>query len=426
MLKNIHLSFKISEFFFFLSFLIVTIFNNLGNLLIILLFLFTFLLKNKFYFLNEDFYIIFLFYFLFLFSFTFVSFFSIFIIGISYVDFYYKTFGRMGNVIIYFTFFLFIIDTKNKRNIPVSNITKAYITGCYVLLFFAVWQILNMFFNIPYPNFNTRNYFHSIDISKIPSFLKIRITSIASEPAFLIPYLIDAIIILFYSFKKYVILILFFIVIFFTLSLSGYINLFLIITLIFIFSKKTFIKLFFNILFIIIFLISIYLLQDIFLLVFERLNLSKLMSSGRIQESVLPLKYMFTEASLFNFIFGFGPKGMAYISNFIFNTSGTQHNLINRFTSHVIFVDFFIEYGIIGLLDIILLFIYLFNLATKTYKNTKNRLSQVLCINLFITSLYTSDYASPRFTIIIILLLFLYKDSKKKHETTINKQINYL
>jgi hypothetical protein len=119
---------------------------------------------------------------------------------------------------------------------------------------------------------------------------------------------------------------------------------------------------------------------------------------------------MFFDTSLFNKLFGFGPKGMGYIRNFVFYPSGYRQGESIDITTNTVFFDFFVEHGIIGLSMIIILFFYLYKTGIITYRKTRNRLSQLLCLNLFITSFYTADFASPRFTIIIIIILCLFKD----------------
>jgi hypothetical protein len=148
-------------------------------------------------------------------------------------------------------------------------------------------------------------------------------------------------------------------------------------------------------------------------MIFQRLNPSDLLKSGRGQESLLPIKYMFNNSSIFNIMFGYGPKGFGYVRQFIVYDSGYWQGQQIAVTSHVIFVDFFVEYGLLGLIMIILLFWYLYKLSTQIYIITNNRICQVLCLNQIITSLYSSDYASPHFTVILIIILSIFKDAKK-------------
>jgi hypothetical protein len=405
----------VSILFFIFSALVGTIFGIFGLVLIFFSFVLAVLsLKSSIVLKDEDRHIILLFFLVpfFLFSLNIIRF---FINGLSFLEFYPSVFGRMYNLVVYFVLSIYFINIKNKNvQISTKHIIILYYYGCCILLFFGLWQLSNVLFGIPYPNFETRNRIHSIDTALLPTFMKIRITSISEEPAYLIPRLMDAIIICIFCFKRKIMAALYTVVLFFTLSLSGYVNFAVIAFIILFLSKKNKQKLIF---FVLLLLVMIFLLPKIlpiFGAIFIRLKPELLFRSGRVQDSILSIKYMFSEAPLFNFIFGFGPKGMGYIRQFVFYPSGRLKGEMIAITSHIIFVDFFVEYGLFGLVLLILFFYYIYQLAVKTYTITKNRLSQLLCINLFITSFYTSDFASPRLFIIILLILFLFKDTKTK------------
>jgi hypothetical protein len=319
--------------------------------------------------------------------------------------------GRMVNILIFFTLFVYIIDKRNRNLFSTMDMLKSYLIGCYILLFFGILQLLNVLFGLPYPDWHTRSSIHSMDISGLLPFMTIRITSIANEPAFLIPYLIDAIILLFYTSKKYISILLFLIVIFFSLSLSGYLNVLFIGIVFFCYMRKSPKKIITGF-FLIVFVFCVgYQLRGVFSSVFNRLTPSNLFSSGRFQTIILSVKYMFSDISLFNTLFGFGPKSFEYVRRFVSYTSGYLQGIPIETTAHFIFIDFLVEHGIVGMITVIVLFYYLFRIGKKAYKKTENRLSQVLCLNLFFTSLYTADFASPRFTIIIVFILCLYKDT---------------
>jgi hypothetical protein len=401
----------IIELFLLFSVLLGTIFVNIGLVGIFFVFFMILLLNNKICLLNEDIHIILLFYLLFFFSFA-IAIFMIYAYGINYIKHYPSTFGRMMNIIIYLTIFLFVINRKNNQKITTEILLNSYLIGCYILISFAVWQILNYIFDVPYPNFETRNEIHTMDSLELLPFMRMRVTSISREPAYLIPSLMDAIIILLYSSKKKLMIGIIIVITFFTLSLSGYVNVFLLGLLIIFFSKPSKKKFLFLIIMILCFISLFIIIQGVIATVLQRLNPKLLFASGRLQQSILPIKYMFNNISFFNILFGYGNKGYVYISRSIFGVYENGDPIAA--TSHVIFVDFLIEYGIIGELFVILLFYYLYKLATKTYIITKNRLSQVLCLNLIVTSLYSSDYASARFTIMLIIILCLYKDARKQ------------
>ena len=397
--------------FFATSFLIVTVFNRIALAIVFFLFLFVLLLKIrqstvKLNLAIEDLRILFLFYLFIIASFAVVGFFNLFFLGMSYIEYFPEKHGRMINIIIYLTIFLFIVNERNNGKISTKTLFRAYTTGCCILLFFGLWQIFYFVFHVPFPNFETRTHIHSTeDVFYLP-FMTRRVTSIAREPAFLMPFLIDAIVILFYTTKKYLFIILFMLVLFYSLSLAGYVNIFLISTIMLFIAKKTMKTHLIKIGVLLFGTYIFFLFQNVFVSVFQRLNPNALFTTGRLQNSILSIRYMLFEAPLFNIIFGFGPNGMGYIRNCIYETTGWLISV----TTHVIFVDFFVEHGLIGVVVISLLFYNLFLLSTKVYSKTGNRLGQVLCLNLIITSLYTADFTSPRFTAIIILLLCLYKD----------------
>ncbi|MDR2410250.1 MAG: hypothetical protein LBE13_19365 [Bacteroidales bacterium] len=399
-------------FFISCAFAFVTVFNYFSLVFIGIIFLIIIILfKDKVILGKEDKLVFMLFYGIF-FSSLGITIFLVFICGINYVVFYPNIFGRMINIVIYSSIYIFIVDRKNRNKISTKDVLDAYLVGCYILLFFGIWQLLSNIFKIPYPTFETRDQIHSMETANFLPFMRIRITSIALEPAYLASYLIDAIIILICSTKRYLSIGLFFIILFFSLSLSGYINIFLIIMIMFGFSRNNSRNMYLNIFIFLLLLFLFFLLKDIFFTVIKRLNPEALVESGRFQDTELPIKYMFTDASLFNIIFGFGPKGFGYVRRFLSYTRGWARNTEISTTSHVIFVDFLVEYGVLGVILILLLFYYLYQYAKITYRFTANRLSQLLCINLLISALYTSDYASPRFSIMLIIILFLYKDAK--------------
>jgi hypothetical protein len=204
------------------------------------------------------------------------------------------------------------------------------------------------------------------------------------------------------------------------MALSGYINLFFIIMAIIFLARKTKKNVIVTVFILLCGIFIIFKLQNNIFAVITRLNPGNLLLSNRAQEAILPVKYMFFDAPAFNVMFGFGPKGMGYLAENIVYASGWLKGQNITTSTHIVIIDFFVEHGIAGFIMIIALFSYLFLLSTRVFKKTGNRLAQILCINLFITSLYLSDFASTRFTAIIILLLCLYKDSKDENSKIIN------
>jgi hypothetical protein len=415
MTKN-SISVVMQKIFFLTSIFCVTVFSTFGRSMTFLFFFFvllSFFVKHddKILLFSEDRYVIYLFYLCFFSSFAVISFFSIFIYRMPYIEFYPSIIGRITNITIFFVMFVYILNKKNHNIFSTNDMLNAYLAGCYILLFFGIWQLLSNLFGVPYPDWSTRSSIHSMDKFKLLPFMTMRITSIAREPAFLMPCLIDAIILIFYNSKKYILIFSLLTIIFFSLSLSGYINIIFILMAMFSFLQQSRVKIIFGIILTSVALYMGYQLHGVFATVFSRLTPDNLLLSSRFQTIILSIKFMFSDISPFNILFGFGPKGMEYIRRSVFYTSGYfQGNPIET-TTHFIFIDFFVEHGIFGIILLIILFSYLLKIGKITYKITKNRLSQVLCLNLFISSLYTADYASPRFTIIMIFILCLYKDA---------------
>jgi hypothetical protein len=414
MIKKRSLTINISLLFFLSAFLVMTVLKIQGLIIIVLCafdcLLLISLSNHKITLVQEDLLIIVLFYIVPYISLA-LSIVSVFSLGMQYVYFYPGKMGRMMNMSIYFIIFIFLINQKNKEKVSADDCIRLYLFGCCILAFFGIWQLMNSIFNIPYFDFNTRNQPHSINTENLFPWIKIRVTSLAREPAYLVPYLMDAGIIAFYSHKYKLLLVPVLIVLFFTLSLSGYINFFVIAAAVFILMPPAR-KLSAGIILVPCFLYIVYRVKNILLTVFARLDPNTLLASDRLQEVILPVNYMVSQTSLFNFIFGFGPKGMEYVSQFLSYHNNRQGEILGA-EPHFIFVSSFVEYGFLGLVISLMFFYYLFRLAQITCRKTKNRFSQILCLNLLVSSLYTSDYASPRFTVIILFILFLYKDTKE-------------
>ncbi|MDR1903174.1 MAG: hypothetical protein LBQ88_12955 [Treponema sp.] len=405
----------VSCLFFFISFLITTQFKVAGLAIIgflTLFILYHLLIEKKILLAKEDINVFILFYLIHYISLSAGSIINFFINGVLYMEYYPAIFGRMINITVCMLFFIYVTNNKNKKELSTAIIFNSYFYGCCILLVFGLWQLSAMLFNVPYPDINTRDFIHSMDTTLLPVFINRRITSIADEPAYLIPYLIDAIIIIFFTNKRKITIIPFVIVLLFSLSLSGYINFLIVTVVVFALKKMNKTKIITICLIVPIILYFIISQQNILISIFSRLNPEVLFKSVRLQEILLPIKFVFFNSSIFNQLFGYGPKGFGFISQFIFYKHGFLAGQNVTAETHIIFADYLIEYGLIGLILIIALFIYLYIIARKTYNITKNRLAQVLCINLFVTSLYTSDYASPRFTAIILLINILYKDCK--------------
>ena len=179
--------------------------------------------------------------------------------------------------------------------------------------------------------------------------------------------------------------------------------------------KRTKKKLVFSFVLLVLFILGVYFVSDIVFAVIQRLNPEDLFTSGRLQDGYLPIFHMLSDVSPFTLLFGYGPKGFDYMRRFVFYIRGWLTGKPISITSHIIFIDFFVEYGFIGVLLLIVLFFLLLYIAKKTYKYGGGRIGQVLVINYIISSFFTSDYASPRCTIIFVLCICMYLEQKRKN-----------
>lgn len=344
-----------------------------------------------------------------------------FVMDSGFIAFVPTTIGRMANYCVYLCMYLAVRASWQQGLVSTESLLSAYSYGCIVLLVLGWWQLAHYIFGIPFLDVETRNFIHSMDGNIGLGF---RVTSIAEEPAYLVPYLIDLFIIVFYKavslFSKRAsirILILGGIgfLLLFTLSLSGYCNFLLIIIIICISMKRTKKKLVFSFVLLVLFILGVYFVSDMVFAVIQRLNPEDLFTSGRLQDGYLPIFHMLSDVSPFTLLFGYGPKGFDYMRRFVFYIRGWLTGKPISITSHIIFIDFFVEYGFIGVLLLIVLFFLLLYIAKKTYKYGGGRIVQVLVINYIISSFFTSDYASPRCTIIFVLCICMYLEQKRKN-----------
>lgn len=405
---------KLLLLFFGSFFLVGSIFDKIGILIVISIFVVLLILslldyKNSF-FLKEDFIICSFIYILPLF---FIGLIPIYLIkfGSTYIEFVPMTFGRLINVVMYLFLFIVTISLVRMDKLFFYQIVKAYLFGCYVLFFFSLWQVSSIFFPRIYFPFETRSFIHSIEnpLQIITS----RNTSIMQEPAYYTPFLINSFLLLyfFYPKKKVIrILILFFLVM--TFSLSAYSNFILIFFSIIFFDKSTYKRIFLliaSVLSCVYFFFSDGLISN----VLSRLNPEFLFQSSRLQEIYIPLFYTLKNSPLF----GFGPKGYIYVAesvDYLFGWRKGEPIINGSVTSHFFLADFFIEYGIIGVLCFVFFFLSLFFISFKKYKETRYPFSLLMCIAYFVSSMYEVNYAAPGSVFMLVMILGSSVLSKKE------------
>lgn len=343
-----------------------------------------------------------------------------FVMGSGFIAFVPTTIGRMANCCVYLCMYLVVRASCQRGLVSTELLLRAYSYGCIVLLAFGWWQLAHYILGVPFLNIETRNFIHSMDGNIGLGF---RVTSIAEEPAYLIPYLIDLFIVVFYkavpslSARPQVrgtLLAGVMGLLLFTLSLSAYCNFAFVVLWVFVFMRRTKRKFLFGFLLSLLAVLMVALAGDMILAVLQRLNFQDLMASNRLQEGYLPILHMLNDASPFTILLGYGPKGFDYIRQFVFYKTGWLTGQPIATTSHVIFIDFFVEYGLLGLGLLVGLFGLLWYMATSVYRYGGGRIAQLLVANLLVCCLYTADYASPRFTILVAIIVCLYIENKRR------------
>lgn len=344
-------------------------------------------------------------------------------LGPYYMD-YLKNDGiiRIISLLFFISFFIMIIGNRffyEKRFI--NHVVIIYLIAISFFAILGIWQLLNFYFNIPFLNIETRSFVHSIDGSK--SFFKYRLTSIAEEPSYLVPLLIDGMLLslmYLHSNKKKLVVFLFIILminLIFSFSVSGYLDAFITFSLFNLIYIKKIKKLqfrkiknskliwFLGTLFtIFIFvLIKFGFLKTLFAPVYNRItDVSGITNSIRYYLAVKPFIWL-TDFDWYNILFGMGPNSFIYLSDIRYFPNGEY----GHSTSTNLLTDVTFEMGIFGLFCIFILFGFL---LTESYRNLLNKYSLIsfmLIIHLIVSSLYRADFVSPRFWVLLLIIIFL-------------------
>ena len=426
MRTKLNLNAQFIYLFYLTHFFQSTFYGIIGYVFVIIsLLLLIFSLKfSSAYLTKSDFEIIFSFFLIQFFGFI-IAPLLLFIYKNEYLDFFSSVGGRVFNLSLNSVYIIILMMAINKNLLLLEKIEKYFLAGCFFLILFGYWQLFHNLFNIPFPDIGTRAQIHSMKL-QIP-FLKVRVTSLAEEPSYFIRYLIEPFIVIFLSSNKNIKcrkikLLLIVVILFFTLSLSGYMNFALIVVYIMLIQKNVVKKIVAAVSgIVIVFIMFIYgggEIVSVLEAVFSRLNPDVIFKSARLQELYLPLKYQWDSG---NFL-GFGLKGYVFAANqvkFLFGYNAGKLVSEGSVTSHFLFVDIFIEYGIVGLLGITFFFVYLYKKTWKIYKVYGFAVPNVLVVNYFISNMFVVDYASLHSIVIISLLLFYCKKYPVKQEATL-------
>lgn len=298
--------------------------------------------------------------------------------------------------------FIFIHNFILHNKYALDRILKTYLAGIVCILgLFAIWQILSGFTGLWCPEIETRDSAYFLKGLGIK-----RVTSLADEPSYLVPFLIDALLIsLFLGWRKIAIILT--VIVLLSLSFGGFMELsMLALFYIFLASSKDKIK----ILSISIFLLLILLLffpqvVDILIeIVSARAELQSDFNpndTARTAMIIHPLKSLFND-NILAVLFGNGPSSFKYLYD-----SDSDCLFV---TSNNIYADLMYEGGLISFISLVVLFYFMWNqFSHKNFVLDKRLIaSKLFVVHVLLSSFYRADYASERFVVLFIIIEIFY------------------
>lgn len=326
--------------------------------------------------------------------------------------FYYKWFatdmmGRLAHVVIFLIIFLLTsqIIILNKKSIPnLITFLDSYAYGIFVILgLFGFWQILSTLTGIWCPDIDSRDYLYFASSLNIK-----RVTSLADEPSYLVPFLLDAFFI-FLFLKKNRIAVLLLILVLFSLSFAGYLELFLLSISALLLSnsrhkiKIVLIFLICGIIFLSIFSEEIQLVRDI---ISSRQELQagfSMKDTSRTAMIIYPLQSFFREGNFVSILFGNGPGSFKYLFE--------SHPDCLFTTSNCLYVDILYEGGVLSIVCVGIMFLIIWSIFSKLKVRIDKR--EMLIIRLFLIhfslmAIYRGDYVSEHFFCVLLIIEIFY------------------
>jgi hypothetical protein len=345
---------------------------------------------------------------------------------ISYDGYILESMGRYINLFLLPLFFLGVGSYCYKSGEKFQyNVIKFYWLGCLILCIFGIWQAFHFYLGVPFFEIDTRSHVHSV-----PSFLielvPGRLTSLANEPSFFVPFIIDAFLLTIFMVKRKITMLflstILFALLILTFSPAGYFNgLILIIVILLFFAERIILNKSINKASLILSFLSV--TAIIIVIIFGLLDYTQIVTfrlsylldtteHARAFMIFMPFVWLMS-ANPLNILFGFGPKSYAFIGNLvgIFDTDNPVH-----VTSNNLLTDFVWETGLVGLICVVCLFLFLFSksLNKKSRYKKNNYVALMLTMHLFITSIYRGEFFALRFWVILLIVVLLTDNSFMK------------
>ncbi|MCR9641820.1 MULTISPECIES: hypothetical protein [Vibrio] len=346
-----------------------------------------------------------------------ISLFSILISRDYLVAEYLRTviIGRM------FTFFalmlnviIFLLWISNATESSLKKFMKLALLSVLAFIALGYWQVIGKFLGIPF-FIETRDWMHGVPAA-LRAVFPSRVTSIAEEPNYLSPILMESLILITFlvrhSFSRLVLLLLSFGIVILSFSGGAYVNFVLLLGFVFVFTflktvltGKTRISHFF-ILVIVMVLVLLLIYVGTILIEFIYYKMSTEASGGSSRSQfMISFVQLITESNYTQLIFGHGLGTMSVLDEFGMKSEDYLFRITNNYI-----LDMFWESGAIGVLMIFTFFMSLFYPCFKYgFTSVKYFLGGLLTFHLLIASTYRSEYLSTHFAWIVFLILCIYK-----------------
>lgn len=324
--------------------------------------------------------------------------------------------GRLLNLL---TFYFIILSVyKITKNGNLYLVFKWYQIGIFVLLLTALWHAVSLYTDMIEWPFDTRSNLHST-YGATYSLAK-RVTGIAREPSFLVMYIVDFValsFLFFHGFKRNFLILFACLLMVLSLSPSGYLVLGLSFLLAYSFNSLKYlsgIKMvrFIGVILTMVFLfVYLYASNNQFIdYIISRVSNVDAGNSGRLYMLLGPLSWV-QESTPFSLLFGHGLKSYSIIGTYYSLPSGEPIHV----TSNNLYVDILWESGIVGLLLLILYFIYIFKkIWAIRFSSSNSFIALFIFFDLLLSAFFRADYATFRFFIMLYLLFLLVNHNYNK------------
>ncbi|WP_445404079.1 O-antigen ligase family protein [Acinetobacter vivianii] len=319
-------------------------------------------------------------------------------------------YGRIANITLFSLLSLFIVSLSyyDKKKFSPRKMVLFYAVGCFVLILTGYWQAASLYLGMGSFPFETRSMVHGV--GKTDYDIEGRLTGIAAEPSYFVPFVLDFMILSLFVFKRNVVKIIFFtistLILILSFSPSGYMSAVGSLALALLFVANIRDKKY------IYFLSLILSLSALFIIfMFDKIgNIGYVL--GRLENVTEDVRFLtiyealnvFFNSNILTILFGYG------LTNFKFASLHTNYSQLE--TSNNIFADILVELGVVGLFFVLGVFVKLFILIRKSTIPVLQRfVCYALFFDLLITGLVRADYATSRFFIIIALIFLISKSN---------------